>query len=291
MPESSASGNDSSSETHENSRTKLDVWALGITIVIGGQYFSWNAGLTAGFGSYCIGSVLIGFAYLCLCLCTSELSSALPFAGGAYGLARCTLGFYAGFIIGCCETVEYILYVAASAVTLGSIVASIIPEIADYQPIVWLLFYLSALVIHIYGGINFWRFNLIMALISLFVVILYCLGSLKFVDFSHNAVSSDGAWFVGGFDNFLKELPVAAWFFVGVEALNMACDDVELPRINIPYGQISCVLTLNATAIMVLFVSCSLPGGVDNLASALAPLNTGERAIDYDLVLYTFALL
>ena len=59
----------------------IDIWALGITIVIGGQYFNWNTGLSAGFGSYATGIFLIGTAYICLCFCTSELTSALPFAG------------------------------------------------------------------------------------------------------------------------------------------------------------------------------------------------------------------
>ena len=62
----------------------IDIWALGITIVIGGQYSHWNSGLTAGFGSYATGILLIGTAYICLCFCTSELSSALPFAGSMY---------------------------------------------------------------------------------------------------------------------------------------------------------------------------------------------------------------
>jgi amino acid permease len=61
--------------------TSIDVWALGITIVIGGQYFSWNAGLTAGFGSFAIAMSLTGCAYICLCLCVAELSGTLPFAG------------------------------------------------------------------------------------------------------------------------------------------------------------------------------------------------------------------
>lgn len=82
----------------------IDIWALGITIVIGGQYFNWNAGLAAGFGSYAIATFLIGTAYVCLCLCTSELSSALPFAGKRYNqhammilgrltIENCSFGF------------------------------------------------------------------------------------------------------------------------------------------------------------------------------------------------------
>lgn len=58
-----------------------DLWALGITIVIGGQYFAWNEALTAGFGSTLVATLLIATAYGSLMLCISELSSALPFAG------------------------------------------------------------------------------------------------------------------------------------------------------------------------------------------------------------------
>lgn len=53
----------------------------GITIVIGGQYFAWNIGLTSGFGSYLIATVLISSGYLTLCLCLAEMASAMPFAG------------------------------------------------------------------------------------------------------------------------------------------------------------------------------------------------------------------
>jgi amino acid transporter len=77
----------------------FSIWALGITIVIGGQMFSWNESLISGFGSTFISVFLIGTAYICLCLCNAEMTSALPFAGGAYGLARVTLGLYPGFLI------------------------------------------------------------------------------------------------------------------------------------------------------------------------------------------------
>ena len=58
------------------------VWALGITIVIGGQYFAWNFGLVAGFGSCCIAFFMIGFMYLSLICSVCEVTSGLPFEGG-----------------------------------------------------------------------------------------------------------------------------------------------------------------------------------------------------------------
>lgn len=83
--------NDDGSPTIKSTKTSnrydlgaFDVWALGITIVIGGQYFSWNAGYSAGFGSCCITFALISSAYFCFILCIAEISSGLPFEGGMW---------------------------------------------------------------------------------------------------------------------------------------------------------------------------------------------------------------
>lgn len=61
---------------------------LGIAIVIGGQQFSWNAGLEAGFYTTLFTVLFIGSGYYCMCLCLSELTSMLPFSGGAYGFLQ-----------------------------------------------------------------------------------------------------------------------------------------------------------------------------------------------------------
>ena len=255
---------------------KFDVFALGLAIVIGGQYFSWNAGLSAGFGSFIFATILMGTAYICLCLCVSEISSALPFAGGAYGLARCTLGFFSGFMVGCCEAAEYICYVALAVSSLATILSDVVPGLGSYQPVVWIIFYLSALAIHIYGRESFWRFSTMVGIVSLLVILVYCFGSLPFIDFHKNVGTSGGKLFVGGLCEFIKVVPVTAWFFVGVESLNTASDDVMEPRRNIPWGQMMCIVVLNITACMVVVISCSLPIGIDSLANDPVPLNTGK---------------
>ena len=70
-------------EAKNNRLSWVDMWALGISIVIGGQYFSWNAGVFVGFGSYAIAFFVVSTAYLCLVCSVAELSSGLPFAGKA----------------------------------------------------------------------------------------------------------------------------------------------------------------------------------------------------------------
>ena len=58
-----------------------NLWALALTTSVGGHFFAWNEGLSAGFGSYIIATVLISSGYISLLFSIAELSSALPFAG------------------------------------------------------------------------------------------------------------------------------------------------------------------------------------------------------------------
>ena len=61
---------------------------LGVTTVLGGQLYGWNAGFSSGFGSYFVGQVMVGLAYIVLLSCLGEMSATLAFPGGTYGVAR-----------------------------------------------------------------------------------------------------------------------------------------------------------------------------------------------------------
>lgn len=193
-----------------------DMWALGITIVIGGQYFAWNEGLTAGFGSLAIATFLIATGYSCLILCIAELSSALPFAGGSYGIARVTVGIYPGFLVGCCDSIESVVYVAVAALTIGKIMTSITLLSAALEPLWWFLFYASAVMLQCWGGRLFWRANLFMAVVSFLIVLMFIFGAAKFADFSAYTLlqtqSGYHQYFQGGFVQFMHILPLPSWF-------------------------------------------------------------------------------
>src|SRR5437763_8070990 len=66
----------------------LHIWALGVGVVITGEYFGWNQGLSEGGPlGMLLASLFVCVLYLAWVLALSELSVALPFAGGplAYG--------------------------------------------------------------------------------------------------------------------------------------------------------------------------------------------------------------
>src|SRR6516162_7269396 len=76
----------------------LDIWALGVGVVIAGEYFGWNLGLKNNApAAMLIASLIVCLLYLTWVLALSELSVAMIFAGGplAYGrrAAHSSLGF------------------------------------------------------------------------------------------------------------------------------------------------------------------------------------------------------
>ena len=225
---------------------------------------------------------------MCLVLCISEIVSCLPFAGGSYGLVRVTIGFYPAFIIGCCETIEYIFYVATSAISLGAMICQVFSLDGSYAPYIYLVFYVVAVGIQLQGGKVFWSVNEMLAVVSIGVLLVYVFGGFKYVDMAKygayvvtdDSVSSvSNEWFVGDFTSFALVYPLACWFYVGVESLVFASDLLADPKKSVSWGSTSCMMTLGATSILVLCVCSALSPGVYGTSSSASPLNSGFSMI------------
>src|SRR5262249_40224205 len=79
----------------------LDIWALGVGVVVAGAYFGWNLGLKHnGPVAVLLASLLVCLLYLAWVLALAELSVAMPFAGGPLAYGRRTSGPLLGFVMG-----------------------------------------------------------------------------------------------------------------------------------------------------------------------------------------------
>ncbi|RHY81308.1 hypothetical protein DYB37_002018 [Aphanomyces astaci] len=252
--------------------SSFDIWAVGICVVIGGQYFSWNLGLAAGTLSYGVAVGLMGSAYLCLSLSMAEVTSMVPFAGGAYGLGRCTLGYYVGFILGCCEFLEYIIYVSVSVVTLGDMLTAQWTGLHDAVWVVWFLSYVVGCAAFVHSKV-FWMWTRLLVVVSIGLLLLYCVGSMPYLDVT--LITQSEFAIIGGGYGFMQASPQAAWLFVGIESLNTLSGGVAHPKATIPKGQVACMLTLLITATWVFVVSIALPPGMPSVSTVLVPLNYG----------------
>src|SRR5437762_2904474 len=116
---------------HEHALKKplrvLDIWALGVGVVITGEYFGWNLALKGnGPLAVLIASLIVCLLYLTWVLALSELSVAMPFAGGPLAYGRRTFGPLMGFVMGWSMFLECQFATIATALATGGYIAFLI---------------------------------------------------------------------------------------------------------------------------------------------------------------------
>eukprot|EP01032_Pedospumella_encystans_P009646 gene9646-11338_t len=228
-------------------------------------------------------------AYYCLVLCVAELSSALPFAGGAYGIARVTLGIYPGFLVAVCDSFKSIIYASAAAYSIGQMVSRandgplLIEENRVYEFAHWAGFYVFCLSIHLYGRQFFWRVNLAFAAISVVILFIYIFGSIRFVEFEENASypGEEGIWrwFHGDMYEFMSVLPLGTRFFQGIQSINLACGHIKNPKTEVPKGYVWSMSFVMFTSFAVFFLATAVKPGLLIFIARLRPLSSGFKQI------------
>src|SRR5882724_13451246 len=117
----------------------LDIWALGVGVVITGEYFGWNLGLKDnGPVAMLVASLIVCLLYLTWVLALSELSVALPFAGGPLAYGRRAADPSLGFVMGWSMLLECQFAAVATALASGGYIAYLVnPEKPDPNVTVW----------------------------------------------------------------------------------------------------------------------------------------------------------
>jgi ethanolamine permease len=245
----------------------FELWCLGISTGIGGCFFTWPVCLTAGLGSLSIAVFVVASGYGALVLCTAELSGALPFAGGAYGIARVTLGTYAGFLIACFDLYQSVFFVTYSVLIMGLLITVVAETKLESTLYFWLGIYASYMIIHIKGGLMMWRTQKMLVLGSLGLLLIYLFYSIKDAHFRtyapvlYQGESITDQYFIGGVEGFMEILPVTSVFFIGVESINLASHDCSNPKRDVPRAYIASFSTLVVLSFGTIFAAAShFPG-------------------------------
>src|SRR3977135_1954072 len=98
----------------------LHIWALGVGVVITGAYFGWNQGLKEGGPiGMLLASLFVCALYMMWALALSELSVAMPFAGGPLAYGRRAVGPAFGFVMGWSMFLEALFATIGTAIATG----------------------------------------------------------------------------------------------------------------------------------------------------------------------------
>ena len=79
----------------------VHVWALGVGIVLVGEFMGWNYAVGKGGALGCLIAMwVIGLLYTCVAMIDSEITSTVAAAGGQYAQAKHTIGPLMAFNVG-----------------------------------------------------------------------------------------------------------------------------------------------------------------------------------------------
>lgn len=244
----------------------IHLWAIGVGLVISGEYFGWNYGWgVAGTVGFLIATLIITLLYITFIFSFTELTTSIPQAGGPFTYTHRAMGPFGGLVAGYATAVEFLLATPAIAFALGNYLHFLHPSL----PVLGcgIVFYILLTGINLLGIKESALFSLIITLLAVFELLIYMgiVGpSFKASNFMHDAMPA--GWF-----GVFAALPFAIWLYVCIEGIAMVAEEVKDPSRNIPKGYISAMLTLALLAIGVMV----LTGGITDWKTL--------SAIDYPL--------
>jgi ethanolamine permease len=229
----------------------LHIWAMGVGAVITGEYFGWNPGLKEGGPiGMLLASLFVCGLYLMWVLALSELSVAMPFAGGPLAYGRRAVGPAFGFIMGWSMFLEALFAAIGTAIATGGYVYYVFSQFADGldKDVVTTAAALAAVAIFAlmqWVGSRFqarlmeWlTYGAIIGLVWFWIA---CIPAVRLDRILTEPLLTDG-W-----TGVLKAIPFAIWWLVMIEAVALAPEEAREPHRTIPRG-----LTLAQVTLIVL---------------------------------------
>ena len=252
----------------------VHIWAMGVGCVIAGMFFGWNYGLpAAGPVGMLIASLIVCGLYLTWVLGLSELSVAMPFAGGPMAYGRRALGKGFGFFMGWSMFLESLFAAIGTALAAGGYVAFLLnPEHPDKLTTTTcaILCALIFMVVQYIGVKEQASLMVWLTWVAIAALVWFWCAAIPGVSLDRVLTKP---LLPGGWSGVLSAVPYALWFLVIIETVALASEEAHEPHVTIPRGMVLAQITLVVLVVLTWFFVC-----------AIAPYKeTG--AVDYPLPL------
>lgn len=250
--------------------TPLHLWAIGVGIVISGNYFGWNFGINhSGYVGMLIATGLMALMYMTMSLGIAELSTMMPHAGGPYAFARRALGPLAGFLTGVGVVLEYFIAAPVIAIGIGAYVSFLFPSISPVLAAVVL--YAFFIGVHIMGIKEYATIEMIIVFIALSLLVLLYFVGLPEIKATNLFGENYGRLIPNGASGIWSALPYAMWLFLAIEMLPMLSEECRDAKKDMPKGLMSGMITLLILSVLTVTVAVGL-GGMETMSKASDPL-------------------
>ena len=236
----------------------VHIWALGVGIVLVGEFMGWNFTVAKG-GT--LGAIIacwvMGLLYTSLVMVNTEMGSVIPEAGGQYAMAKYFMGPLAAFNVGLMLVFEYVMLEAADALVVGEILKTLSPHLDSLPFIILTLVGLTWLNYRgVYATLTFNFVITAIAYLTIFVLLFstkfFIPGSslLKLAEFT------DGLPY--GWIGIVGAFQFGVWFYLGIEGTALAAEECRSTGRSLPVGALTGMVTLLIGATITWFVCSGL---------------------------------
>ncbi|XAH25615.1 ethanolamine permease [Xylophilus sp. GW821-FHT01B05] len=256
------------------------LWGIAVGLVISGEYFGWSYGwATAGTLGFLVATVLVATMYTTFIFSFTELSTAIPHAGGPFAYARRAFGPTGGFIAGFATLVEFVFAPPAIALAIGAYLNVQFPGV-DPKYIATGAYVVFIALNWVGVGIAA-TFELVVTLLAIFELLVF-MGVVapgwSLANFVANGWAGSNVFDGAALSGIFASIPFAIWFFLAIEGAAMAAEEARDPQRTIPRAYIAGILTLVTLAFGVMLMA----GGVGDwrtLANINDPLPQAMKAV------------
>ncbi len=99
----------------------LQLWGIAVGLVISGEYFGWSYGWAhAGTLGFLVTTVFIAVMYATFIFSFTELTTAIPHAGGPFAYSFRAFGLAGGYVAGFSTLIEFVFAPPAIALAIGA---------------------------------------------------------------------------------------------------------------------------------------------------------------------------
>jgi len=258
----------------------LHLWALAVGLVISGEYFGWSYGWgVAGTLGFLVTTLMVATMYTCFIFSFTELTTAIPHAGGPFAYSRRAFGETGGLIAGMATLIEFVFAPPAIALAIG---AYLNVQFPDLNPKVAALgAYIIFMVMNILGVKLAALFELVvtvLAVLELLVFMGVVAPGFSFSNFVLNGWSGGEHFGLPAVSGIFAAIPFAIWFFLAIEGAAMAAEEAKDPKRTIPKAYVSGILTLVVLAIGVMIMAGGA-GDWSKLANINDPLPQAMKMV------------
>src|ERR1700722_9150279 len=228
----------------------LHLWGIAVGLVISGEYFGWSYGWAlAGTLGFLVTTVFVALMYTTFIFSYTELTTAIPHAGGPFAYSYRAFGPAGGYIAGFSTLIEFVFAPPAIALAIGAYLNVQFPQLDQRAAATGAFAVFMAL--NIAGVTIAATFELIvtvLAIIELLIFMAEVSGGFTWAHFTSHGWAGAAAPSMATVGGIFAAIPFAIWFFLAIEGAAMAAEEARNPTHTIPRAYIAGILTLVALA-------------------------------------------